>query len=98
MEDNIQDNNIKESLKLILDENNRLRSLLEEQRQKELRELRERLSESEARADHFRGEAERNASIGKEIAAQYEKRIAELSAKVEIYERSNGRPTTRPTV
>lgn len=75
----------------LIEENQKLRSMLEEQRQRELADLRERLIQSEAKCEHYRNEAQRNADIGKQLASEYEKKITELRAKVEAYERTGGR-------
>lgn len=84
-----------DQIKSILDENNRLRSLIEEQRQRELADLRQRLVEAEAKVEHYRAEAQRNADIGKQIAAQYEQKVMELKTKVEVYERTGNTRTGR---
>ena len=74
-----------ESLKA---ENESLKALIEEQRRREVDDLKQRLSLSENSAQHYRNEAERNASAAKELVAMYEKRIAELQAKLDTYERT----------
>lgn len=73
----------------LLAENERLRAMLEEQRQREMVELRQRLAEAEAKVEHYRSEAQRNADVGRQLAAEYEKKITELKAKVDIYERTD---------
>ena len=75
----------------IVEENQKLRSLLEEHRQREMSDLRQRLSESQAKEEHYRNEAQRNADIGRQLAAEYERKLSELKVKVEAYERTSGR-------
>lgn len=82
-----------DAINSIVEENQKLRALLEEQRQREMSDLRQRLSESEAKMEHYRAEAQRNADIGKQLAAEYERKLTELKAKVEAYERTSGRPS-----
>lgn len=82
-----------ESIKVVLEENTKLRALLEQHRERELADLRQRTLEAEAKVEHYRNEAQRNADIGRQIASEYEKKIMELKAKVEAYERT---ATARP--
>ena len=77
----------------IIEENKRLQSLVEEYRQKEIDELRKRLVDAEAKAEHYQNEAQRNADVGRQIASQYETKITELRTKLEIYERTSTRPS-----
>lgn len=77
-----------ENIKIVLEENSRLRALLEQHRERELADLRQRTLEAEAKVEHYRNEAQRNADIGRQIAAEYERKIMELKAKVEAYERA----------
>ena len=82
-----------DDIKNILEDNSRLRSLLEQHRERELADLRQRTLEAEAKVEHYRNEAQRNADIGRQIASEFERKIAELKAKIEAYERS---ATARP--
>lgn len=84
-----------EDIKLILEENTKLRELLEQHRERELTELRERTLAAEAKVEHYRNEAQRNADLGRQIAAEFERKIVELEAKVESYERT---ATARPPI
>lgn len=86
--------NQEDSIKLVLEENSKLRALLEQHRERELADLRQRTLEAEAKVEHYRNEAQRNADIGRQIAAEYERKIMELKAKVEAYERTSTRPGT----
>lgn len=71
----------------------RLREEVEAYRQRELDDLRRRASDAEAKSEHFRQEAERNASLGRQIAAGYQEQIARLQAKLESATKlENGRP------
>lgn len=90
MEDNTSLNNLLDSLS---EENRKLRDRIEEGRQREMTDLRQRLIESDAKVEHFRNEAQRNADIGRQVAAEYERKLTELKGKVEAYERTNARPT-----
>lgn len=84
-----------EDIKLILEENTKLRELLEQHRERELNELRERTLAAEAKVEHYRNEAQRNADLGRKIAADYQQKIVELEAKVKVYEQS---ATARPPI
>lgn len=81
-----------DNIKVVLEENSRLRALLEQHREREMADLRQRTLEAEAKVEHYRNEAQRNADIGRQIAAEYEKKIMELKSKVEAYERTSTRP------
>lgn len=70
----------------LLEENNKLRSLVEEYRERELDDLRKRLKMAEEKAEHFRNEAQRLSDIGRQIAADYQTQIAELKGKLQGYE------------
>lgn len=80
------------------DELSRLRAELESHRQREVAELRAALAFAREEAAHFRGEAYRNADIGKQVAANYEKQIVELKTKLgaltnsEVHARRFGKP------
>lgn len=82
-----------EDIKTILEENSRLRTLLEQHREREMADLRQRTMEAEAKVEHYRNEAQRNADTGRQIAFEYDRKLAELKAKIEAYERT---ATTRP--
>jgi hypothetical protein len=84
-----------EDIKIILEENSKLRELLEQHRERELAELRQRTLDAEAKVEHYRNEAQRNADLGRQIAAEYERKIVELQAKVDSYERT---ATARPPI
>lgn len=68
-------------------ENEELRHQLESYRQREISELQERLSVAVAEADHFRSEAHRNAELGRQIASEAQATIADLRAKLSVYEK-----------
>lgn len=70
-----------------LQELRQLRKEVEAYRERERADLIQRAAQSQAAADHYRQEAQRNADIGRQIAAEYERKIVELKAKVEFYER-----------
>lgn len=53
----------------------RLRAEVEQRRQQELNDLRQRLSEALLEVEHYKGEAHRNAEIGRQIAAEAQKTI-----------------------
>lgn len=63
-----------------------LRAQLEEYRQRELTDLRQQLAEARASAEHYRAEAQRNADVGRQIAAESGVTIAELRAKISTLE------------
>lgn len=83
----------------LLAQNESLRAELDAFRKRETEELKRQLAEAKASAEHYRKEAQRNADIGKQIAADYEKKLVELQTKIDIYERTelrtsrNARPT-----
>ena len=85
----------KEELKTILEENAKLRALLEEHREREINELRERTLAAEAKVEHYRNEAQRNADLGRKIAADYQQKIVELESKIQVYEQT---ATARPPI
>lgn len=68
------------------EENERLRSQLEQYREQELSELRSRLEQALADVQHYKSEAQRNADVGRQIATETQKTIAELRAKLSVYE------------
>ena len=72
----------------LLQQNESLRAELDAFRQREYETLRSQLAEARAQAEHYRKEAQRNADIGKQIAADMERQIVELKTKNEIYERT----------
>lgn len=61
---------------------NRLRAEVESFRERELAELRSALAASRMEAAHYRNEAERNAAIGRQIAAEYQAQIADLRGQL----------------
>lgn len=67
-------------------ENTELRRQVEDYRQRELADLRQRLTAAEANAAHYRSEAERNASLGRQIHAQAESEITRLRERVQSLE------------
>lgn len=77
------------------EEIDRLRAELEEYRQRELRSLGAQFAEAKALAEHYRSEAQRNADIGRQIAAEAERERTMLKAQIEARE-SSARPV-RPT-
>ena len=68
-------------------ENERLRLLVEEYRQRELSELRQALADARAEAAHYRAECDRNANIGRQIHAESQATIFELRSKLESAQR-----------
>lgn len=77
-----------DSTEELREENERLRSLVEEFRQRELTDIRQQLAEAKAEAVHYRQEAERNADLGRKIALGYQEQVAELRGKLEAAERA----------
>jgi hypothetical protein len=77
----------------------RLRAELEAYRQRELADLKTALATARQDAEHFRREAQRNADIGRQIAAEAEARIATLKAQVEAIQQADAHATrfARPT-
>ena len=61
----------------------RLRAELEAYRRRDNETLRTQLAEAMLAAQHYRQEAERNAAVGREIAADAEKRIYELRSQLD---------------
>lgn len=72
----------------------RLRDQVEAYRQQELIDLRTRLAAAEEARDHYRSEAQRNADVGRQIAAQAEQEISSLRAQLEAM-RNAGAHTKR---
>ena len=75
-------------------ENEKLRAILDECRQRELDDLRQRLADATESARHYREEAQRNADLGRQIAADYERQVRDLQSRNQILEqaRANVRP------
>ena len=78
-----------------MDEVERLRQEVENYRQRELADLRSRAESAEQAVEHYRAEAQRNAEVGRQIAAEYEKKLIELKAKIAAYEQIDSRDTRR---
>ena len=68
-------------------ENERLRLLVEEFRQRELADLRKQLDEARDLITHYRAEAERNANIGRQIHLESQQVILDLRAKLDSTQR-----------
>ena len=68
-------------------ENEQLRLLVEEYRQREVVELRQALTEARVEAAHYRAEADRNANIGRQIHVESQATIADLRSKLESTQR-----------
>ena len=78
-------------------ENEQLRLLVEEYRQRELGDLRQALAEARAEAAHYRAEADRNANLGRQIHTESQATIADLRSKLEATQRvPNARVNPRP--
>jgi len=75
----------------------KLREQVEGYRQRELADLREQLASAKADAVHYRAEAERNATIGRQIHTESQAEIARLRARVQSLEHlPNARPAVQP--
>jgi hypothetical protein len=75
-------------------ENEALRQQIEEHRQRELEALRQQLTEARADAAHYRAEAERNASVGRQIHLESQEELNRLRARIQALENlPNARPT-----
>ena len=61
----------------------RLRAEVESHRQRQLAELKAAKEKAEQEAMHFRNEAQRNAELGRQIAAEYQLQVNDLRAKLE---------------
>jgi hypothetical protein len=68
-------------------ENEQLRLIIDEFRQREVADLRQQLAEARHLCAHYRAEADRNANLGRQIAAEGQQAIAELRAKLEAAQR-----------
>lgn len=66
----------------------RLRAQVEDYRQRELDDLRRQLAAALSDVDHYRTEAQRNAQLGREIAAEAERERAEMLSKLRAYEKA----------
>jgi len=76
-------------------ENAELRRQLEEYRQRELADLRQRLAKAEEDVTRYRAEADRNAQVGRQIAVEAQSTIAGLRSKLDSarrLENANVRP------
>lgn len=60
-----------------------LRQQVEAYRQRELADLKSALAVARQEAEHYRGEAHRNADIGRKIAMESQREITELRAKLD---------------
>jgi len=70
-----------------------LRQQVEAYRQRELSDLKEQLARAKADASHYRSEAERNASIGRQIHLEAQQEIQRLRDKLNTKEAvPNARP------
>ena len=74
-------------------ENDALRAAVEAYRQREVVALREQLAAAMADVAHYRSEADRNAQIGRKIAAESQATIADLRSRLQAREQiPNARP------
>lgn len=71
------------------DEVVRLRAEVESHRTRELAELRAALSTAQAEVAHFRAEAQRNADLGRQIAAGYQEQLTEARARLDAMRNSD---------
>ena len=76
-------------LGLLQAENEQLRLQIEEFRQREIADLRQQLAEAKAMLTYYRSEAERNANLGRQIAAEGQQAIADLRARLDVAERTS---------
>jgi len=60
----------------------RLRAEVEQRRQQELDDLRQRLAVALSDVEHYRAEANRNAQVGRQIAADSQQTIAALRTQL----------------
>ena len=67
-------------------ENNELRSVIEAYRVRELESLKTQLAEARAEAVHFRGEAQRNADLGRKIYSEQQTEIDRLRTRLQTME------------
>jgi len=72
-------------------ENQDLRERLELYRQREVDTLRAQVADLTEAVQHFRAEAQRNADLGRQIAADYERKISDLTAKAQVYEHTHAK-------
>ena len=61
----------------------RLRAEVDAHRQRELAEFKAALESARRDAEHYRAEAQRNAELGRQIAAEYQLQVNDLRAKLE---------------
>ena len=66
---------------LLREEVKRLESVVEDYRLREIEDLRMALESAQKDVQHYRAEAQRNADLGREIAAEYQVQIAKLGTK-----------------
>ncbi len=71
------------------DEVARLRAEVESYRARELADLRSALSVAQAESAHFRFEAQRNADLGRQIAADYQEQLTQARAKLDAMRNSD---------
>ena len=69
-------------------QNDKLRSEVEAYRQRELAELRNQLAAAQEAAQHYRGEALRNADLARQIDANAQEHIARLKSEIELMHKS----------
>ena len=75
-----------DELQRLQTDNENLRQQLEAYRQRELVDLREQLTLARADAAHYRTEAERNASVGRQIHLTAQEEITRLRTRIESLE------------
>jgi len=68
-------------------ENAQLRQQLDDHRLRELKELRQQLAEARADVTHYRNEAQRNADLGRQIAAEAQAEFTRLRERVQALEK-----------
>ena len=68
----------------------RLRAEVEAYRERELDSLRTRAATAEQAAEHYRTEANRNADIGRQIAAEAQQQLADLRGRLDHATLVNG--------
>ena len=73
-------------LKAARAENLQLRQEIEAYRLRELESLRNQLAESKAESVHYRGEAQRNADLGRKIYAEQQAEIDRLKNRLQTLE------------
>lgn len=72
-------------------ENDRLRAEVEAYRQRELSDLRSALASAREAADHYRGEALRNAELGRQIDLTHREEIDRLRRELETLRMTHAR-------